>query len=59
MVVDAYNSDAKPRCETTIQNHDAKSRYETSIRNKNLLYLSIIISTSYEAVKNITAVLKV
>jgi len=69
MAVDAYSGDAKPRYETTTRNHDTKPRCETTIRNhdakprretryKNLLYLSIIISTSYEAAKDITAVLK-
>jgi len=44
MVIDAYSSDAKPRRETTTL-------------NKNLLYLSNIISTSYEAKNDVTAVL--
>jgi len=44
MIIDAYSGDAKPRCETT-------TRY------KNLLYLPIITSTSYEARNDATAVL--
>jgi len=44
MVIDAYNSDAKPRRETTTL-------------NKNLLYLSNTTSTSYEARNDATAVL--
>jgi len=69
MAVDAYSGDAKPRCETTTRNHDAKPRCETTMRNhdakprretryKNLLYLPTITSTSYEAAKDATAVLK-
>jgi len=53
------NHNAKPRCETTMRNHDAKPQYETSTLNKNLLYLFITTTTSYEAAKNITTVLKI
>jgi len=40
------------------RNHDIKPRRETTTQYKNLLYLSIIISTSYKAAKNTTAILK-
>jgi len=33
-------------------------RYEITTLNKNLLYLSIITTTLYEAAKNVTTVLK-